>query len=432
LPWPVAAGGSGTMPETEKCDEGYTGTPPDCKKIEVVDPEPGPDAAAIAAAIEDHKTTSGTPSILFGGSDIKVAHKDGATSITVTRRDNGEEDTGTAAAHQMSGWSGRQYSFSEGETDHRGSIFSNIHAPRAVKYLTFFAAASGGVGAVTTDEGATNGNIVFTASGNTFKAENFSGAVLPGAVPEGTTSTTKTIAANGNVAGSFYGVPGKFECGGTACVVTRDGEGDISLDNDITFNPDGDAGDIIVKGVGKDEDYLHFGYWFDGDRLYTFSGESGYMRTAGDITPALETADITAATYRGAAAGAYVQGSSAGEFDADADLTANFAGDNISDDDAYTISGKISDFNAATGNGNLDAWELTLGKIDFGNAANSEVVQSASATGVTTSPDAANGEWRMTLYGSTATAVPSAVTGQFNGNFGAGNHAAGAFGATSD
>ena len=424
-------GGSGTMPESEKCDEGYTGTPPDCKKIVVVEPEPGPDAAAIAEAIGDHKTTGGAtlPRALFGSA--MVAHKDGATEITITRR-NGTRLTGDAASHPVSGWSGRSYEFTDGGVENQGAVFSDIHGPQAEAYDTFFGTDGSGGNVDGLTYASANGALTFAASPeDTFKAENFAGAILTAEPSDGQT-TSQTVPAAG-LTGSYYGVAGKFTCGTAGCGVTRDDDGNIQVtEQSLIFTPELDGreqSDVPVIGARKDTAYLHFGYWYNGERLDTFAGAGGadYILT-GDVS---SLAAGTTATYSGAAGGAYVHGNAAGNFAADADLTANFtAGVTVAADDAYSISGKISDFRSTSGGGDLKDWELTLGKIAFDNGSTARTWD--DLTGTTTSKDAANGKWNVRLYGSSATGAPTAATGEFNGNFGAGSHAAGAFGATSD
>ena len=258
-----------------------------------------------------------------------------------------------------------------------------------------------------------------------------------------TKDTTRNIAEDGSLKGKFSGVDGTYKCAGGDCTIGISANNDkgitIGGDGTLTFEPTlaegAELSSIFVEGTPKDDDeYLWFGYWMSGSDhdIYTDAGAGGEIGYGNNLDD-LETGRTgVTAKYSGAAGGYYTHGDNAGEFAAKASLTADFgAAGKIADDNANMIGGTISDFEATSGDGDLDAWKLTLKATGFNDAG-------VIAGGITSSPDAEAGEWRADLHGQTAggnasddapVMVPAAVTGQFTGNFGAGSHVAGAFAA---
>ena len=396
---------------------------------------PPADAAAYATAIKAYKAPGDHMfSKISGLFNVPptISYKNGGVEISVVTK--GGASTGTAATHPAKGWSGSKYSFDYDGTKQEGAIFTNLHGPEPQLY-----------GAFATDHAAAGNGISESAGELTFgstasldvKNIVVSTGLIPSAPSTGQQSTI-TLAANGSVMGSYYGIAGTFACGSTACVITRDDKGKIGTNNDITFTPTASGAarnNAIVMNAVDDDEYLHFGYWMDGGEIYTFVGEKNYGGLVADYS-----SFNTTATYKGAAGGYYTHSTAAGEFTAKAELKAVFGAGGTGTDAAVGsahngISGTISDFAATTGGATLDAWKLTLGKADFPS------VFSATATlsGDTTSPDAASGKWSAVFHESTSTEddsatpnLPDAVTGQFTGNFGAGSHVAGAFAAELD
>lgn len=155
----------------------------------------------------------------------------------------------------------------------------------------------------------------------------------------------------------------------------------------------------------------------------------GYGSGSGAVSAAMSGA----ATYRGAAAGIYasmdvaggkVTGARAGEFTAEATLTAHFFGAL----DAGEIVGEIGSFRTAAGE-RMEGWRVTLEAAGLSGGSASF----AGATSGTVGPSTSGaGHWEGEFYGSDGAetnARPSDVTGRFDAHF-PGAHIAGAFGAS--
>ena len=306
--------------------------------------------------------------------------------------------------------------------------------------------------------------------------------------------------------GSFYGVPGTFTCA-SACVITLgSGEDDVFTVVDgvsgsptavaLTFRPENTVDDtedqLVVAGVTKDDDYLAFGYWMQtsgsGDNMKYGVGvfADGAKPYGADIDGSDASAQIQQlagkATYDGSATGMYARKEltvqdgravvgnpvDAGQFSADVSLTAYFcnaeptdatveSASSISDDQRFSISGTVDNFQDANGDMVDSTWSVKLGKASFATFANDGTISAAtnSFSGSTGSGSMA-GEWEGTFYGdatdkaaadftgitggqtaaqqaatANATNYPTSVAGEFTGHFTNG-HVIGAFGATSD
>ena len=156
------------------------------------------------------------------------------------------------------------------------------------------------------------------------------------------------------------------------------------------------------------------------------------------------------ATYNGGATGVYVhetvnsdgtrESATAGQFAADAMLTANFGGDSVAVDDQNTVTGTIDNF--ALAGEEEQQWSVALkGGITIADGAvlatgGAEEVDNGTANG-----GGAEGSFSATFYGSvmavdhdmddgTADVAPhpSSVVGEFDANFSNGT-VAGGFGA---
>ena len=123
-------------------------------------------------------------------------------------------------------------------------------------------------------------------------------------------------------------------------------------------------------------------------------------------------------------AGGKVAGSRAGEFTADATLTAHFFGA----PDAGEIAGEIGSFRSVAGEA-LAGWRVTLEAAGLSGGSASF----AGATGGTVGPGTSGtGRWEGEFHGSDGAetnARPSDVTGRFDVHL-PGAHIAGAFGAS--
>ena len=189
--------------------------------------------------------------------------------------------------------------------------------------------------------------------------------------------------------GTYDGASGEFECTTATCTLTIDDEGElIAATGGWTFTPEKGATVLEV-----DADYLWFGYWLqtttndDGTSSYSFQSDSGGSGSMPYVATHLE-AVAGSAEYVGAAGGMYMQkevnpdGSfdpatgvaKSGMFTATAALNANFGGTEVAADDAFTISGTISDF--MDGEDDL-GWSVELMEVEFGPITDGRDVTSA-------------------------------------------------------
>ena len=251
--------------------------------------------------------------------------------------------------------------------------------------------------------------------------------------------------------GMFTGVPGTFTCSGT-CSVASDSDGNlITLTGTWEFTPTMAQGvelaDIMVPGVIRDDDYLTFGYWLratndeDGALQYAFRAFAQGMPATADISSVTDTA-----SYSGAATGLFVRnefksdGSStpvgAGQFTAEASLDASFGGGNVATNDAFSITGMISNFRDMDGDTIDENWTVMLMRpdADDNDILDSNITESAGTfSGVTTGEGAFAGQFHGTDDAATTDVneKPVGVSGTFDGHFSNGS-VRGAFGATLD
>ena len=245
------------------------------------------------------------------------------------------------------------------------------------------------------------------------------------------------------VAGTFHGVSGTFICPADGCTAVSGDDGSLeTLSGSWTFTPDDvaeDADPHMILGVIADAVYTWYGHWAETDddgelTVATFSGGKDLF-VAADLL-----ADVVhgTATYTGKAAGHYAAKTvtphgeiatlKAGQFTADATLTASFGGGDVPANNKNEISGKITNFmdgGESIGSG----WEVEL----------EEAVVSNAVTGRTTG----GGVWSAEFFGKAAddpdTATvdesvitpPNFVAGSFDASFLDGE-VMGAFGATKD
>ena len=250
--------------------------------------------------------------------------------------------------------------------------------------------------------------------------------------------------------GTFDGADGTFTCtntGDAGCVVMVE-EGKITDMDGVHFTPEEDA--TVSE---PDADYLYYGFWLkkttDEDGVLTYNEVDAFVGSS--EMDGSNVIDVTgSATYKGGATGVYVhsvtktdgtrESATAGQFKADAELTATF-GQVLDDDDVGTIaanlvhtisSGTIDNF--VLEHGEEHRWSVSLEKADI--TLDTGVVPLGVAKG-----GGADGSYTATFYGDTAeydhddddtttmiARQPSSVGGEFNANFSNGS-AVGAFGA---
>ncbi|MYD98808.1 MAG: transferrin-binding protein-like solute binding protein [Gammaproteobacteria bacterium] len=243
-------------------------------------------------------------------------------------------------------------------------------------------------------------------------------------------------------AGSYNGAPGTYKCAGGAadCTVTLDAMGTlIAMSDDWIFTPDSGATSDV-----PDADYLHYGFWLQRttdamdavtyDEVETFAASS--VAASGDVSSVTGSA-----TYRGGAAGVYVNKvfnadgtldrATSGHFAADATLTATFgqvldaAGlGTIAPNLLNTLGGTIDNFRLSGGEANT--WSVAL---DGDITANSGMASGTARGGVA----GVDGSFSAAFHGPVTDAdndpvQPHTVVGEFNADFSNGA-VAGAFGA---
>ncbi len=246
--------------------------------------------------------------------------------------------------------------------------------------------------------------------------------------------TTDVNESQPKIKGTFDGVAGTFACA-SGCSLASGADGKLSTFGG-TWTFTADSKDATVAGALEDADYLDFGYWVQTDE----SGDGTvYMVDTfirGQTPSSASAVNVTAlegsATYKGGAAGLYTKRAfaaggdgavmAAGRFTADAELVANFAGDDVAVNLRNSITGTIKNF--MDGGEVIDAaWSLKLDKATISNAG------AIAGTG-----------WSGTFYGAVAidaddqtignqSMLPSGVAGEFTGGFNNGD-VIGSFGAT--
>ena len=185
----------------------------------------------------------------------------------------------------------------------------------------------------------------------------------------------------------------------------------------------------------ENADYLAFGVWMIEDYFADQSGnQAAFAAFATGGTEFATPAPLTGkATYNGAAAGMYTEGTREGHFRADATLTSDFGTQpETGDDDALgTVTGRIDGI-VADGVSMSDVIHLTGGAI----TATGSFAGSARMGAATVKDDVAtypyNGSWSGQFYGPAAAdgaegvaALPPAAAGTFGvtGTLGASDNA---------
>ena len=345
------------------------------------------------------------------------------------------------------------------------TVFDNRDDPTDVEFETFYSEADAGSrdavasATVSTESGPGVVTIDTTdIAGNSglFESTNFPAATTG----EGLTSTlTYDTDADKTFSGSFNGVDGTYACTGE-CSAESNNDGLSALEGTTwIFTPDAvaeDADPHMIEDANFDADYLAFGYWLQetgtgADKTYgigTFA--TGSMAFPVGTTTAGIPALVGTATYSGSAGGMFVMkadidddnkglvATQAGEFTADASLTAKFGSATGSETD-FIISGTVDNFAHADGTAIDNDWSLDLDSTEFADRAYSGNAWTFSEhantfSGSTTSMEGGTagstaGRWEGGFYGPTVTDVdttianeaetgyPTGVAGEFIGHF---------------
>ncbi|MXX91694.1 MAG: hypothetical protein F4213_21130 [Boseongicola sp. SB0677_bin_26] len=307
-------------------------------------------------------------------------------------------------------------------------------------YTTTGAATPGGKFSSTTDGadlGTPNGDGEYTLSTSgprTTVAQLQSRTKITAFTQTSGSHTFKPIRNLVTQAGSYWGVPGTYYCSGTDCSATVTSNGvQLGGTNSWTFKPT-DPNQMVMETAG---DRYAFGWWLN----ESGSSPSVTAFATHDASQDLEISGLRGkATYKGAAAGKYALhhdttggASDAGNFTADAELTAEF-------DAAHTISGTIDNFMGD--DGKTRDWKVTLDSISVaatGIAAPAATDgdlnngNEAMTTTWTIGEDAASaaGSWSGQMHGNhKSSGTPEAVTGVFNAGYNNVGRMEGAFGTT--
>ena len=246
--------------------------------------------------------------------------------------------------------------------------------------------------------------------------------------------------------GTFYGLAGTYECTAEPpCeIIIASGGGMSSSPVAWTFTPDVAEGATVVLADG---DHLYFGWWLsepdDPEGDYGFralSGGSDPFDPGGKFTPGDPDWLVGRAVYRGLAAGRYVKmdfaageisGAVTGEFTAQAELTANWGGDDVAVSDHFSISGTVTDFRDVEDGDPLKDWSVDLNRIDLEPETAS--FGGGATTGAIGEDTTGTGSWAGAFFGNGRDdRQPGSVAGTFDahlpaarvsGGFGASNTA---------
>ena len=244
--------------------------------------------------------------------------------------------------------------------------------------------------------------------------------------------------------GMFDGVRGTYTCV-SMCTLSTDVNASLdAVGGTWHFTPDDEQALVPVA----DTDYVHFGYWTNESEdsvqpvFEAAAIAGGTEMSAISVVQSLEGR----ATYSGAATGLYVKRTltsdgeiasrAAGQFTADAMLTATFGGGAVPANDHYSIAGMIQNFLDSDGDAIDSTWSVDLGTTRFGSQ------QGATLTGVTEGDQGMMGGWSGRFFGPVAvdsdattagnqSTLPSGVAGTFDSAFTNGA-VMGAFGAEKD
>ena len=323
------------------------------------------------------------------------------------------KETGTASA--ISGWNGKKYGASDDNNVHTVAVYDNRGDPKKSAFdLDRVAAANG---------------VPEHVAHSVFRTETITG--FPSTKPRGTTHS-----AGAEVPGTVNGADGKFRCNASSC--TSNGNTGSVLSDNWIFIP---AANAMVETL--DANFVRFGWWL---RTQNPAENWAHMAT---FVEGFGTADEPAAvfgnwlgtaTYKGGATGQVAisrgtgdPGNLAGEFTANATLTANFTPTSGTNAGAGgTIDGTIDGF---TVNGNSQDWvvKLLASPLAADNAAFGKMEDGTTwALTKDGDPAGADGGWTGNFYNENADPVPESVAGTFAAEYDNVGAMRGAFGADED
>ncbi len=239
-------------------------------------------------------------------------------------------------------------------------------------------------------------------------------------------SYVSTSGGRNSVQGTYYGVPGAFECAIGPCTARRDSATKFTLVSGTWhFDPNVDTA-MVTK---PDGDYLEYGWWRGTNARTDRASElTPYVDSKGALAnyaAAAPTLEITGAEYKGDAYGYYAlhdaktnpETGEHGAFTAKVELTANF-GDTINAN-ASVVSGEINTFMVGTRN---MGWRVELAEQAFDDLSDGLTYAAADAgkakwigPGGALIGDGDSGSYAVGAYGTaSATNVPAELGGAFH------------------
>ena len=294
-------------------------------------------------------------------------------------------------------------------------------------------------------------------------------AFLPAKDDDTSTADVDESRDAAKVMGSYDGGMGHYICstgdGGANCTVKVNAKGVVTGIS---------AGWIFTPAAGAmvdvdDTSYLAYGFWLDRtskdgkvtsyDEVETFAMVVGMEETTEGSGVDEIGSVMGSATYKGGAAGVYVNANdggtidkaTSGHFQADITLNAKFGGGNIGVNNQFAIDGSITNF-ALSGKEEND-WKVELMPADFSGRAGMGPGKEAAGTSHENAFKgdakgdalAATGSWNGVFYGAAGSEIdhdndtstdginqaPAAVVGEFNAYFTDGG-VAGAYGANKE
>ena len=457
-------------PDPIECDDGYEPNAANdacVKTATTVAAEAKAEAERVAgmigptATLADYDgTTDGNQPIVSIGADGKPSFEGDPASMTSTDpRFTKSEDAPASIAE--SGWEGGTYTRTTrdgGVTNMDTVVKYNDKAPNtAQSYNVYFSgtnvSANTNMASVAVDNGEDATDGILSIAGGEIVGNHglFTGDF-------GITGPHQTIPATPNdpdttadesvkkIVGTFRGIPGTFECTGTACTQSSDKDGNLSaLGGTWTFTPDGIKNQqgnvltgtalttamtrIMVAGVVPDPDFMILGYWMrtstaaDGKVTHSMLPIHDGLRDYGDLTTG--TGVVGTATYTGPATGLYTRNAltsegtptgpySSGQFTADARLVANFGGGAVAANDQWSISGTVSNF--MDGDTEISsAWVVNLNRMMLGTGAAATPQKNIYGSDPAVNGDGTTGTFGGVTHGGTLGSTAGAWSGLFHG-----------------
>lgn len=403
--------------------------------------------SAISVATDEIDASSDMASL--PGWDVKALFRDwGDTAGT----GDGGFETGALIASDIVGPTAQPFDAN------LGAMFANANAQATFNFTVLANGGLPGAGVAAT-------SVAIPTNPGTVQLANIvldGGALVPAQDQDLNVNATETFA------GTYFGAPGQYQCYDAAqCGIMRNADGTVGFADagaaagfqagTWTFTPD--SGAMIMV---PDQDWMVFGAWLTTPDLATgthrmgvfFNGMDTYTHAdaqGNNLFTVGATGLNGSATYSGGAAGVYRDGTAAGLFTAEANLTANFDvdGDGVADAGDYTLSGRIDNFRGTDGvylgddtqgspnhpTAGENDWVVSLGQVNLANIGAGTGTIPATATAGSADGVPWVGNWSGQLYGPDTDATggmsPTGIAGQFqSGN--ASTSVVGAFGAQRD